>query len=450
MGSGAAQGRAAGPALVPVSVAAPDRLHLLAHNAATFARNVEDWWGSPIDTSLAAVALARHSRAYRDDAERTLERLLRWARDERPRRISADVTALALTARAAADLQRSDPSLIAAAAAAVDDLATRDRATVPELHLALCAWALDDLVSDRDQRPWPTLRSRSARTRLGGVDEPLARYVAALASEPFEANRLVQDLIAEIGSAPGVSETSLLLWLITAAAERLARVLPPDDNAFHVLVRQRAELVDRLAGEIDEQTFVEPTMADFGDEGPDDLRVIRFLSRFEALLLDIALAPTDGATPWVTFTEAESLFGAREREARTELASVRRRLLDSVAAVTASLALASGMTLWLGLQAQDVEGGVAYSLAAALASGVLVFAALALRRGRPNAVVDSLGPLFALFALLAALNAVNLHMKKPLVSDAASLIIGAAIVGVATVIWQVFIQLTDRERKRDP
>jgi hypothetical protein len=55
-------------------------------------------------------------------------------RDEQPRRISADVTALALTARAAADLQRSDAALIAAAADAVEDLATRDRVTA--LHFA--------------------------------------------------------------------------------------------------------------------------------------------------------------------------------------------------------------------------------------------------------------------------------------------------------------------------
>ena len=75
--------------------------------------------------------MARHSRAYRDDAERALERMLRWARDEHPRRISADVTALALTARAAADLQRTEPALVALAVNAVEDLATRDRATVP-------------------------------------------------------------------------------------------------------------------------------------------------------------------------------------------------------------------------------------------------------------------------------------------------------------------------------
>jgi hypothetical protein len=430
-----------------VSVAAADRLHLLAHNAATTARNVEDWWGSPVDTALAAVALARHSRAYRDDAERTLERLLRWVRDEQPRRISADITALALTARAAADLQRSDPSLIAAAADAVDDLATSDRATVPELHLALCAWALDDLVADREQRPWATFRKRSTRARFGGLDEPLARYVAALAASPFDANRLVQDLIGEIGTAPGISETSVLLWLITAAAERLGRVLSAEDNALQVLIRHRAEFVDRLAGEIDEQTFVEPTIADFGDEGPDDLRVISFLSRFEALLLDIALAPKDGATPWLTFAEAESLFGARERETRAELAASRRRLLDRLAEVTALLALTSGAALWLALHVYDVKKGVAYSFAAALASGVIVFAALALRRSRPNALVDSLGPLFALFALLAALNAINTHMKEPLISDAAGLIVGAVIVGVAAVIWQLFIHVTDRKRR---
>jgi hypothetical protein len=329
---------------------------------------------------------------------------------------------------------------------AVDDLATRDRATVPELHLALCVWALDDLVPERDQRPWPTLRARASRPRLGGVDEPLRRYVVAVAASPFDADRLVQDLIGEIGGAPGVSETSLLLWLISVAAERLARDLPADDNALQVLVRRRAELAERLAGEIDEETFVEPTVADFGADDADDLRVTRFLSRFEALLLDIALAPRDGATPWLTFTEAERLFGERERKARAEATATWRRLLDRLAGVATLLALVSGLALWLSLHALDIKAGVAYSLAIALCAGVLVGAAAALRLVRPTALVDSLGIFFALLALLALVNAVNQHLKKPILSDTVGLIVGAVVAAVATVIWQVVAHLADRKR----
>jgi hypothetical protein len=433
--------------VVSVTVAAVDRLHVLAHRAAASARNVEDWWGSPLDTALAAVALARHAHVYRDDAERTLERLLRWWHDEEPRRISADVAALALAARAAVELQRGEPALTAEAAAAVADLAARDRAMVPELHLALCVWALDGLVADRDQQPWPALCGRATRPRLGGVEEPLRRYVDAVSASSFEANRLVQELIGTIGSAPGVSESSLLLWLISVAAERLARVLPADDNALQVLVRRRAELAERLAGEIDEETFVEPTIADFGAEDAEDLRVIRFLSRFEALLLDIALAPSDGAAPWLTYGEASTLFDARERAAREEAAVVRRHLLDRVGGLTALLALVSGLALWLGLRELDTKPAVGYSVAIALAAGVLVGAVAALRSVRPSALVDSLGIFFALLGLLALVNAGNQHLKKPLLADPGGLIVGAVVAAVAAVIWQFVAHVGDRDAR---
>lgn len=419
-----------------MSIAAAERIHVLAHRAAASARNVEDWWGSPLETALAAVAMARHSSAYREDAQRTLDRLLRWWRGEQPRRISADVAAIALAARAAADLQRGDPKLVAAAVDAVEDLATRDRVAVPELHLALCAWALDELIVDRGERPWPRLRERIGGSHRGGVDDPLARYVAAIAAAPFDANRLVQELLASVGSAPGVSESSVLLWLLTAASERLARVLAPDDNALQVLVRRRAELAERLAGDVDEQTFSEPTLADINDD-TDDLRVLTFLSRSEALLLDVALAPADAATPWLTYDEAESLFAAEARTARAEAAETLRRLLDRLAAVTAALGLVSGFALWLGLHLLEVKTAVAYSAAIATASAVLAIAAAAVRRGHPTALADSLGVFLTLLAVLALGNAVNQQMTKPLIADAAGLIVGAVVAVVATLFWQV-------------
>jgi hypothetical protein len=40
-----------------------------------------------------------------------------------------------------------------------------------------------------------------------------------------------------------------------------------------------------------------------------------------------------------------------------------------------------------------------------------------------------------------------MHVKEPLVSDAAGLIVGAVIVGVAAVIWQPLIHITDRKRR---
>jgi len=354
-----------------------------------------------------------------------------------------------LAARAAADLQRGEPELVAAAVDAVEDLATRDSVAVPELHLALCAWALDELLIDRGERPWPRLRERVGGSRRGGVDDPLARYVAALAAAPFDANRLVQELLASVGSAPGVSESSVLLWLLTAAAERLARVLAPDDNALQVLVQRRAELAERLAGDVDVQTFIEPTLADINDDA-DDLRVLTFLSRSEALLLDVALAPADAATPWLRYDEAESLFAAEARTARAEAAKTRKRLLDRLAAVTAALGLVSGFALWLGLHVLEVKTAVAYSAAIATASGVLAIAAATARRGYPTALADSLGVFLTLLAVLALGNAVNQQMTKPLIADAAGLIVGAVVAVVATLLWQVLTHARATERRRQP
>jgi hypothetical protein len=339
---------------------------------------------------------------------------------------------------------------VVAAVAAVDDLATRESVAAPELHLALCVWALDELVVDRDQRPWPRLRERARSSRRGGVDDPLARYVAALAAAPFDANRLVQELLASVGSAPGVSESSVLLWLLTAAAERLARVLRADDSALHLLVRRRAELADRLVGEVDEQTFLEPTLADI-DGDADDLRIVTFLSRSEALLLDVALAPAEGATPWLTYEEAEAMFAAEARTARAEAAATRCRLLDRLATVTSALALVSGFALWLGLSVLDAKPAVAYSGAIALAAGILAVAAVALRRAHPAALTDALGVFLTLLAVLAVVNTANQQMKEPLIADAAGLIVGAVVAGAATLLWQILTHARAAgERQQQP
>lgn len=254
-------------------------------------------------------------------------------------------------------------------------------------------------------------------------------------------------MLSGIGRAPGASEASVLLWLLTASAERLARVLPADDNALQVLVRRRAELVERLAGDVDEQTFVEPTLANITDD-TDDLRVVTFLSRSEALLLDVALAPADTPTPWLTYREAQSMFAAEARAASAEAGSTRRRLLERLVAIVAALALVSGLALWLGLRALDVKQAVAYSAAIALAAGVLAVAAVVLRCARPTALADSLGVFLTLLAVLALVNAANQQMKEPLIDDAAGLIVGAVVAGVATVLWQVLTHIARDEEGR--
>ena len=102
MGRTTAAQRPAQPSLVPVSVAEAERLHAVAHQAANSVRSIEDWWENSLTTGLAAVTRSPTSSAYRNEAEGAVSRLLRWWQDEHPRRISRDVAALALAARAAA------------------------------------------------------------------------------------------------------------------------------------------------------------------------------------------------------------------------------------------------------------------------------------------------------------------------------------------------------------
>lgn len=418
MGSDVVTGRASQPALVPMTVAAAERLHVIAHRAARAARDPEDWWGSPLDTALAAVALARHSRAHRDVAENALERMLRWWRDEQPRRISADVAALALTARAAQELQRGDPALTRAAVVAVEDLARRDRAIVPELHLVLAAWALANLVPERGDAPWPVLRTRFERPQLAGVDEPLRRFGLGLSQQPFDPNRLVQELLVDIGSAPGLSDAVILLWLVSVAADELARFLPANDNALQVLLRRRAELVERLAGEIDERTFIEQAIEEFDPSNEYAPVPVTYLSSFEALLLDVALASRDDATPWLTYDEADRLFGDQAATAKAELMEARRKHASVAALLIAAIAGLGSVTAWFVLRDLDVDAGVRYPAAVALAALFCALAvAIALRERPPGAVADAAGTFFVALTIVATVIAVNNVPRKPLLGD---------------------------------
>lgn len=442
MGSRALAQRASGPAVVPVTVAATDRLHILAHRAGVRARDLEDWWGSPIETALAAVALARHSGAYRSEADRVLQRLLRWWRDERPRRISSDVVALAFAALAAAELRRADSRLTAAAVEALDDLSKRDRSIVPEMHLALAAWALSSLVPDRSGAPWPALRDRLARRELTGVDEAVRCLALGLALDPFEPYRLLQDLLAELTEAPGLSGSAVSLWVISVGCEELTRHLSRDDNALQVLLRRRAELVERIAAEVDEQTFLEPEIEEFDSPREAKVTVVAHLSQFEALLLDLALASRNEATPWLTFAEAEGLFGKAGTAAREETRNVRRRFLTLVGALVSALGVVGGLSLWLGLRALGVESGVRESVAVVLASLILAVAFAIVARGKPDArFPEAVGVFFGLLALLGTAIAGSQLSAKPFISDATGLVLSTLIAAGGMVLWLTLARL---------
>lgn len=81
---------------------------------------------------------------------------------------------------------------------------------------------------------------------------------------------------------------------------RLERALKPRQlacarrNTWSALVERRAALTERLAVELDEDAFRVPHLDEFdpeADRPPDPTPT--YLSPMEALLLDIALGPTD-------------------------------------------------------------------------------------------------------------------------------------------------------------
>jgi hypothetical protein len=429
-----------------------EHLHRLTHRAANRSRSVEDWWENSLGTALAAVARARHSSGSRDEAERALDRLRRWWRDETPRRISRDVTALALGARAASDLQQSDPQLLADAADAVDDLARREPTAVPMLHLALCAWALDALIPDRSEKPWSALRERFALRAVGGVDEPLRLYAAGVAAEHFDPNALVQNLYSSIGTSPSASDACVLIWLMTVAVERLSQSLDAKDNALQLLVQRRAAIAARLIGDIDDETFLQPELEEFGEPIPDNLPAISFLSSFEALLVDLALASPEEAEAWLTFPEAEALFAAEATTARRELERIANVYSRWLALLVGLLSLVAGALAWRGLTDLDWKPGVVASMAVLVAAlGLAAAALLANRAELPEKLAESLGIGLVTIAGLAALEALNEHRTKPFISDNVGLIAGVLITAAAVAAWNLAAWLSRKEsRPSDP
>jgi hypothetical protein len=423
--------------VVPVTSAAAERLHVLVHRAMLASRELPDWWGSPLESALAAAALARHSRSYWDEAERPVTRLLRWWREEGPRRTSADTAALALTARAAAELQRKEPELVNAAAEAVDELARRDQSIVPELHLALCAWAMDPLVSDREMPPWPKLRDRHQPSRVG-VDEPLSWYTQAIASRSLDASELVRELVRTVGSAASPSDSCILLWLITASNDRLVLLLPSNDNALQVLIRRRSEIAERLVAEIDERSFRESDAWDSDMSADISTTDVVHLSSFEAELADFALASRDPIHPWLTREEAIRVFGEETTALRVELASTRIRMTRTVSALIAVFGLSLGGVLWLSLRLAGIGKGIGNLAAVALVAFALTASVAVTGRGREGAlIVEALGVFFATLGLLATAVAINLAARKLLISDVGGLIAGTLIASAAAVVWVI-------------
>jgi hypothetical protein len=414
-----------------VTAAAPERLHVLVHSGARTARDADDWWGDPLTTALAAVSLGRHPPTMRSDAESALDRLQRWRSDGLVRPTTADATALALAARAGADLQRSDPDLAMAAADAWVALLARDRLDIPDLHLSLAAWALDGLLPDRAGEPWVALRQKLRNGREPrGVDEPLRHLTRALAAERFDGSTLVQDMLRTVAVSPSISDACVLLWLLTAAIDRLRVVLPETDNALLVLVERRAGLVERLVDSVDNQTLVAPDFA------TGDVRVPgAYLSPDEALLVDAAVASREEAAPWVTYEEARSLFGRDADAALKEATDVRSRGLRVAAALIAVLAAAAAAIVWLvGRELTWPETPTILAAMATAASFIAIAFGVARRDPRRVRGIARTAVFAITFALLAWVITLNALLPTPVIADVPGLLIATILSALVSLI----------------
>ena len=410
--------------------ASPENLHLLAHQAQLRARTEEDWWDNALDTALAAVSATRHPASYRTLGDAALARLIRWQRDGAPRRVSADVAALALSAVAAFDLVRRDRSAEAEAITAVDGLAGRSGPATPMLHLALCAWALDRLVPDRKNLPWTTIRehwSESGR-RVAGLEGLLRTLVLAFAAPSFDASALVRALLSQVPASPGLEDGAVLLWVMTVAIERCASEIDSRDTGMRALADRRSELAERLAQEIDADTFRPPQVAEFNPETEFDLRPATYMSPTEALLVDISLASADLEVAWLRFEEAGALFGKRARAAE-------RRLTRRSAALLFVSALLCGALVGVSLVLGSISASIAVWGGIATAAGGSLGATTVVYRREPTGLLQAIGMLCATLCLVAGIAALNQALVHPLVGDAGGFVLGALIGVLAAFLW---------------
>lgn len=412
--------------------ASPENLHLLAHQSQLRSRTEEDWWDNALDTALAAVSATRHPAGYRTIGETALARLIRWQRQGEPRRVSADAAALALTAMAAADLAHRDRVIEVDAITAVQDLAKRSSSATPPLHLALCAWALDRLVPDRQALPWRRIREHWSDTGrpVAGLEGPLRTLTLAFAAPTFDARALVRTLLNEVPASPGVEDGAVLLWLMTAAIERCSGEMEIHDTGIRALADRRSELAGRLAQEIDADAFRPPEVAEFSPDAEFDLRPVTYLSPTEALLIDISLASAEPEVAWMRFEEAEALFGERA-------AAAERRLARRSAAMVAATSVLGGALLAVSLMQGAIQASIAVPAGIALATAGWLWAVTIVYRREPTGLTQAIGMLCVTLGIVAGVAVANRALAHPFIGDVGGFVLGALVGVVAALVWSV-------------
>jgi hypothetical protein len=264
-----------------------------------------------------------------------------------------------------------------------------------------------------------------------GIQEPLRQYIVSVAAREYDAGSAARGLVSSIGSTPSPTDGCVVVWLITAALEKLRTALPASDNALSLLLQRRADIVDHLAGLIDDATFVEP------DAQLDAEVLLTYLTSFEALLLDLGLASRSEPEGWFTQEEAEALLGAGERSAKVDAARTRSRLLRVIAGLLAAEGITAAILTRVIASAAGASEALANSASIAVGASAAVVAVTALARdpARPG-WLGELGVFATLFALLAWVTAVNQALPQPIVSDLGGLLIGTIIAAAAALLWR--------------
>jgi hypothetical protein len=340
--------------------------------------------------------------------------------------VSADVVALCLTVRAAFALGWADKGLLSDVVPRVEDLASRRGGIVPQLHLSLAVWALDQVLPDRHAAPWPALRDRLGSSGSNGLQRALHAYSQHVAARDFDPAGLVRDVV---GSGVGVlnpspEDAAIVVWLLTAVLERCARPLGAHDSGLLALTDQRSGLVQRLALEVAENDFLPPPVGDLETPADGDGRQTYFLSPMEALLLDLSLASPEPEDAWLTWDEARAIFGAREERER------RRR---AVTLLACSVPVGGCAVLGLARLGAPVLVTCWATVAALMLTAFFsarVWRTATARTALANTTVDVTATGWAASLLLAA----NFALPKPLLEDWTGLVAGLVVTSVTALV----------------
>jgi hypothetical protein len=257
------------------------------------------------------------------------------------------------------------------------------------------------------------------------LDAPLRTFTQAIAEPAAEAVALARDLLTQAPTSPGLDDAPTLLWLLTLAIEHLSTRLPHGDSGLGALIDRRAELARRLAQELDERAFSEPTVADFADERELDLRPVVYVSPLEALMIDMSLASSKPGTSWVRFEEAEALFGRRERAARGALARRTGAFLWLIGAFGAGLS-------YTALGWADAEHDIMTPAALLALSLFGTAATVVVDRWRRVRATVAAGVLTITAALVAGVMTINEALPQPFLPDLSGFAAGALVGAVAT------------------